>query len=188
VKSQPVTVLRGERCIVRPWRLSDALVLPAIANDPDVARWLLPLFPSPYRLHDAQEWVRRNADADPVLNFALEHDGALAGACGLTIGEPALARAGDASIGYWVGRPFWRRGIATEAVTLLAEHAFAELGVRRLWANIMADNVPSGRVLARAGFVSEATLRAALVDRDGGVHDEQIYVRFAPGCEPRENG
>jgi RimJ/RimL family protein N-acetyltransferase len=183
-----VTVLRGERCIVRPWRLPDALELPAIANDPDVARWLLPLFPSPYRLHDAQEWVRRNADADPVLNFAVEHDGALAGAVGLTMGEPAQARARIASIGYWIGKPFWGRGIATEAVSLLAEHAFAQHGVRRLWANVMAANVGSARVLEKAGFIHEATLRNALVDRDGGVHDEQIYVRFAPGCEPDENG
>jgi RimJ/RimL family protein N-acetyltransferase len=183
-----MAVLRGERCIVRPWRLADALVLPALANDPDVSRFLLPLFPSPYRLHDAQEWVRSNADADPVLNFAIEHDGTLAGAVGLTIGEAAQGRAGVASIGYWIGKPFWGRGIATDAVTMLAEHAFARLGVRRLWANIMAGNGASARVLEKAGFAREATLRGSMVGRDGVIHDEVIYVRFAPGCEPREYG
>lgn len=175
-----MSVLRGERSSVRPWRLQDALLLPEIANDAEVARFMLPRFPHPYRLHDAQAWVRLNQDREPTVNFAIEHGGALAGAVGLILGEAEYGRAGCTSIGYWLGKRFWGRGIATEAVTLLGDHAFASLGVRRLWANVMASNRASARVLEKAGFQHEATLRAAFVDRAGEVQDELIYARLAP--------
>jgi len=180
-------VLRSDACSLRPWRLQDALLLPDIANDAEVARYLMPRFPHPYRLHDAQAWVRLNQNAEPILNFAIDHRGELAGGIGLTPGEPELGRAGVTTIGYWLGRRFWGKGIAAAAVSLLGDHAFAALGVRRLWANVMAPNVASARVLERAGFHHEATLHGALVDRAGGVHDELVYVRFAGGAA-RENG
>lgn len=182
-----MNVLRGEQCSLRSWRLQDALLLPDLANDADVARYTAPRFPHPYRLHDAQAWVRLHHDAEPTLHFAVEHQGALAGGIGLIPGDAELGRAGVASIGYWLGRRFWGKGIAVDAVTLLSEHAFATLRVRRLWANVMAANLASARVLEKAGFRREATLRGALVDRAGGVHDELIYVRFAGGVT-MENG
>jgi RimJ/RimL family protein N-acetyltransferase len=182
-----VNVLRCDTCSLRPWRLQDALLLPDIANDADVVRFMTPRFPYPYRLHDAQAWVRLNQNAEPALNFALEHRGELAGGIGLTPGDPEVGRTGVTAIGYWLGRRYWGKGIATAAVSLLSDHAFATLGVRRLWANVMAPNLASARVLERAGFHHEATLRGALVDRAGGVHDELIYVRFAGGAAV-ENG
>lgn len=171
-------VLRGGRCSLRPWRLQDALLLPELANDADVARFMTPLFPHPYRLHDAQAWVRLNQNAEPTLNFAIEHGGTLAGGVGLMPGDVERGRGGSTAIGYWLGKRFWGQGIATEAVSLLSEHAFATLGVRRLWANVFAPNRASARVLEKAGFRHEATLSGALVDRSGAVYDELIYARF----------
>jgi RimJ/RimL family protein N-acetyltransferase len=173
-----VIVLRGDRCSLRPWRLQDALLLPELANDADIARFMTPLFPHPYRLHDAQAWVRLNQNAEPTLNFAIEYGGTLAGGVGLMPGDEERGRAGSTAIGYWLGKRFWGQGIATEAVSLLSEHAFATLGVRRLWANVFAPNRASARVLEKAGFRHEATLNGALVDRSGTIHDELIYVLF----------
>lgn len=161
---------------MRPWRVHDALALPTIANDPDVARYLTHRFPNPYRLHDAQAWVRLN-QSEPVLNFAIEAEGALAGGIGVTPGS--AEHAGSMMIGYWLGRRFWGRGIASDALVTLTRHAFAELQPHRLWANVMAPNHASARVLEKAGYAREATLRRAIVDRYGGIHDELVYVRFA---------
>lgn len=57
-------------------------------------------------------------------------------------------------VGYWVGRPFWGRGFATEAVRQIVTFAFEDLGLRRLYAHVLAHNPASGRVLERAGFVA----------------------------------
>jgi RimJ/RimL family protein N-acetyltransferase len=164
---------------MRPWRLADALALPELANDIDVARYLPPRFPSPYRLHDAQTWIRNNLDADPTLLFAIECDGALTGSIGLYLGEIESGRGGTAAIGYWLGKPFWGRGIVSDAVTAVSAYAFGELRVRRLCASVVAANVASARVLLKTGFALEATLRSAFVDRDGIVHDELIFARIA---------
>jgi ribosomal-protein-alanine N-acetyltransferase len=174
--------LQGALVRLRSWRPDDVAALPAVANDPDVARHMNHRFPSPYTHEDAQVWVAsQNPDA-PQLHWAIEAGGELAGGIGLTPGT--LEHAGNLMIGYWLGKRFWGRGIATDAARTLAAHAFAEpvLRPRRLWANIMGANAASGRVLERAGFTYEATLRAAIVDRHGGVHDELIFARFADGA------
>lgn len=59
---------------------------------------------------------------------------------------------GEAEIGYWIGRPFWGRGYASEAVRLVVAFAFEDLGLRRLYAHVLAHNPASGRVLEKAGF------------------------------------
>ena len=164
---------------MRPWRLADALALPELANDIEVARYLPPRFPSPYRLHDAQSWVRGHLDEDPTLLFAIECDGELTGSIGLYMGVTDLGRGGTAAIGYWLGKKFWGRGIISDAVIAVSAYAFGELGVRRLWASVVAANAASARVLLKTGFALEATLRSAFVDRDGIVHDELIFARIA---------
>jgi RimJ/RimL family protein N-acetyltransferase len=167
-------VLRGARCTLRPWRLGDAHVLPEVAGDPDVARYMNHRFPSPYTRADAEAWIRLKLDEPQVLHWAIEVGGELAGGIGLTPGE--LEHAGSVMIGYWLGKSFWGRGFASDALRTLTAHVLAELRPRRLWANVMAANAASARVLERADYVREAVLARAIVDRHGGVHDELIYA------------
>ena len=170
--------IRGELVTLRPWGLDDVSALPAVADDPDVARYMNHRFPSPYTREDAQQWIAANSAVDVQLNWAIEFEGRLAGGIGLTPG--ALEHAGSTMIGYWLGRAFWRRGLASDALRALTAHAFAApVRPRRMWANIMSANTASGRVLERAGYTHEATLRRSIVDRHGTVHDELIYARFA---------
>ncbi|HEV2737911.1 MAG TPA: GNAT family N-acetyltransferase [Candidatus Elarobacter sp.] len=167
-------ILHGSRCTLRPWRLDDAAALPEVASDPDVVRYMNHRFPSPYTRADADAWIRLKLDEPDVLHWAIEVDGALAGGIGLTPG--VLEHAGSVMIGYWLGKRFWGRGLASDALRTLTAHALAALRPRRLWANVMAANAASARVLEKAGYVREAVLARSLVDRHGTAHDELIFV------------
>ena len=167
-------ILRGSLCTLRPWQLDDVDALSRVANDPDVARYMNHRFPSPYTRADAEAWIRLKLDEPAALHWAIDVDGALAGGIGLIPGD--LEHAGNVAIGYWLGKRWWGKGIASDALRALTAHALATLRPRRLWANVMGANAPSARVLEKAGYVREAVLSRAIVDREGNAHDELIFV------------
>src|SRR5687768_7234067 len=110
---------------IRPWRAADAKPLLPLADNRKVWLNLADRFPHPYTLGDARRWLKDAAMEAPPRNYALEYDGALGGGIGLQMGEDL--RAGTAEIGYWLGEPYWGRGLATAAVGAFTAHAFAEL-------------------------------------------------------------
>jgi RimJ/RimL family protein N-acetyltransferase len=169
-------MLTGLRCRLRRYALSDAEALARIADDFRVSRWMTAQFPHPYSLADAQAFIALAAAEIPVDKFAVDVDGELAGGAGLQVrgGE----QRGVAECGYWLAQRFWGRGIASEAAALLVSHAFTQRHLRRLEAHVFAGNVASMRVLEKAGFVREALLREAYVERDGTVVDGLLYARL----------
>lgn len=169
-------ILRGTGCTLRPWRVDDVAALPAVAGDPDVVRYMNLRFPSPYTPADAEAWVRLRLEEPEMQHWAIEVGGELAGGIGVTPG--VFEHAGSVMIGYWLGKRFWGRGIASDALRTLTAHVFAVMRPHRLWANVMSANAASARVLEKAGFAREAVLARAIVDRHGTVHDELIYARF----------
>jgi [ribosomal protein S5]-alanine N-acetyltransferase len=167
--------LRGERCIVRPWRLDDAESLAAQANNSRIARQLRDRFPHPYTRRDAAEFLQRASVNAPSADFAIEIQGRAAGGIG-------FVRGGDierytAEIGYWLGEPFWGRGAATEAVALVTAHAFEQWGLLRMFALPFADNAASRRVLEKGGYTCEGILRASCV-KFGEPRDQALYARI----------
>lgn len=158
---------------LRPWRDGDEPILQKLANDALVSRWMTSEFRYPYTIEDAKAWVESCEKVRPTRHFAAEVDGAI-------VGGAAMEPRGDAThhgvvvIGYWLGRDYWRRGIATEIVRLLIERAQVA-GIRRLQAGVFAPNVASARVLEKSGFVLEGRLRQSYVDRDGARADELVY-------------
>jgi len=120
----------------------------------------------------ASEWL-----AGERADLTVRVDGAFAGDIGLY----NEAFSGQAMIGYSMVPGFRGRGIATRAVRLLSAWAF-EIGVRRLVAGTMADNVASQRVLEKAGFVREGVQRSRFAGADGARQDDVTHVLFpAPG-------
>jgi ribosomal-protein-alanine N-acetyltransferase len=79
-------------------------------------------------------------------------------------------------MGYWLGEPFWGRGIMTEAVAGFTHWAFDAFDLQRIFAEPFAGNTASVRVLEKAGFVCEGRMRAS-VFKDGKVLDSFIYAR-----------
>jgi RimJ/RimL family protein N-acetyltransferase len=169
-------------CRLRPYRADDLDALVELADDAAVTRWMTAGFPYPYTRADGESWLAVATVENPTKNFAIEVDGEYAGAVGI------LPRHGEhdgsAIFGYWLGRRFWGRGIASDAARTLARHALRERGLRRLEASVFVPNVASARVLEKAGFRLEGRLRASYVDRDGTVCDALLYARLAGDPDP----
>ena len=157
------------RVRLRPLRVIDAPALADEANDAAVARTLRDYFPHPYSVDDALRFIERAAEGgEPVTQFVIEADGHLAGIMGAFVGEDVMRR--NAEIGYWLGRRWWGRGIATAAVRLIVAYAFGTLHVDRVYAEVFGNNAASVRVLEKAGFAEEYRLPAVIV-KDGEVLD-----------------
>ena len=162
-------------CVVRDWRQDDA---PALARHADNRRiWanLRDRFPSPYTLEDAESWVRHAARALPATDFCIGVDGAAAGAIGLVLRDD-VDRV-SAELGFWLGEPFWGRGIMSDAVAAFVPWAFDRFGLSRIYAQVFAFNPASARVLEKAGFALEATLRRSAVKQDV-ITDQWQFARI----------
>jgi RimJ/RimL family protein N-acetyltransferase len=148
--------LETPRLELRPLAPADAPAIRRLAGDFEVARRTARI-PHPFPEGAAEAFVA-SASADLaaaeeiVLAIAERGDPALLGCCGL------MRRAdGSFELGYWLGRPSWGRGYATEAVSALADHAFRATGAPYLRAGVFPDNLASMRVLHKAGFVESGT-------------------------------
>lgn len=161
-------------CVLREWREEDIAALPALANDWDIAANMRDSFPYPYERKDAELWVRFNLSRAVPENFAIEVEGELAGGAGFMLLQ--AERRGCAELGYWLGKRFWGRGIATAACTALAAYLFETYDLRRVEAHAHGGNLASQRVLEKSGFTREGVLRAAVI-KGGEVRDMHLFGR-----------
>ena len=167
--------MTGELCRLRPYRSGDESAICAVANDFEVVRWMTRRFPHPYTLRDAEEWIAfAMADARKQI-LAIEVDDAIAG--GIAVVPLEGERTGAALFGYWLGRAYWGRGIATEAACMLSDFALQSGDLRRLEATVFAPNVASARVLEKCGFTLEGRSPQLYLDRSGAVCDGLLFGR-----------
>ncbi len=144
--------INTDRLHLRPFRLEDAPVVSRLAGDPDIAR-MTSTVPSPYPVEVAEAWIflqtLKNKRAVHHPRAVTRADGALVGSCGVfkrSAAEP------DYEIGFWIGRPYWGAGYATEAARGLIDAARADLGADCITAGYFEDNDASARVQAKLGF------------------------------------
>lgn len=145
-------VLRTPHLVLRPLQCSDTPAFHKLINDWDICR-RVPDAPFPYPVHKAQEWIEAAAlgrDGGLAEQFAITEaqSGTLVGCIGLRLSKDRYT----AELGYWVGRPYWRRGFAMEAARRLVDWAFAELSLAQVTAVVAADNEASLMVLKHMGF------------------------------------
>jgi len=160
---------------LRPFAISDAHRLQALANNQDVSRYLVDTFPFPYTNADAEWWIETGSRENDAINQVIEYEGGFVGTVGIT---PQTGwRDHIAEIGYWVGEAYWGRGIATAAVRDMTEYAFVTLQYRKLFAPVLAPNNASMRVLEKCGYELECVLKAE-VHKDGGVFDIHQYAIY----------
>lgn len=139
------------------------------------------MIPHPYKPADADWWLNHNAEQAAKLgrsvNWAIrEPGGRMIGAIGFHDYDP---KSHKVEIGYWLAKPWWGRGIMTEAVRAVARAAFEDFGLVRLTANVFEANARSARVLEKAGFSLEGTLRR-FYRKDGRILDGKLYAYVRP--------
>jgi RimJ/RimL family protein N-acetyltransferase len=135
--------------MLRGLRAVDAPRMAELANDFDIAR-MTTRIPHPFAVEHAEDFIARmeRSDGDREAVFAIESEGeGFLGVIGLHPG-PA-----GAEIGYWLGRPFWGRGYATEAAAGVLAWVRADWGRRFIVSGHFADNPASGQVLCKTGFL-----------------------------------
>ena len=166
--------LRLERCTIRDWHQDDAASLTKHANNRRVWLGLRDLFPHPYAIENAHEFLHQATVEKPTTKFCIDVEGATAGGIGIRLGEDVHRHVGQ--LGYWLGEEFWDRGIMTEAVSEFVNHCFNKFPLHRIYAEAYANNPASARVLEKAGFVMEGRLRKNVV-KDGKVLDSLLYAK-----------
>ena len=159
--------------VLRPWRTDDYDSLVLYGNNKLVWRNLTNMFPHPYKLSDAVEWVAIASDSGPSVFLAIEFNGEAVGGVGVIAREGTDFHTGQ--FGYWLGQPHWGKGIATKASRALKNHAFSAERFKRLEAPVFAWNPSSMRVLEKTGFILEGVLRKSAL-KDGYLIDSMMYA------------
>lgn len=133
---------------IEPVQSHHADAVQALASNPEVVATTN--LPDPYPDDGAEQWiayVRPRHEAGDEYAFVVKDGDTVVGVTGLVD-----VQGGTAELGYWVGRPFWGNGYATEGVRQTIEHAFGDLGLTHLFARPLMSNPPSRRVLEKLGF------------------------------------
>ena len=143
-------MLETKRLILRPWTEADAETLYEYAKDPRVgpaAGW-----PVHTDVEESRRIIREVLSAPETYAIVLKETGQPVGCISLKF-HSDLAKADDeCELGYWVGVPYWGRGIMPEAAEVLIRHAFEDLHVARIWCGYYDDNLQSRRVQEKCGF------------------------------------
>jgi [ribosomal protein S5]-alanine N-acetyltransferase len=180
----PAPTLHSERLVLRPLVRGDAYAIAEQAGDRRVAKSLADV-PSPFPVAMAMSWVTARLDrwargGGPT--YAITERTAGPGLIG-TVSMRSVPRDRRAELGYWLGYPSWGRGLASEAVQRIMRWAFVESDLHRVYAQVIAGNRRSQRVLEKAGMTPEGTRRGHLrkgrrfvdVDQYGVLRDEWLH-------------
>ncbi len=141
------------RLILRPWQESDAEALYKYAKDPaigPIAGW-----PPHTSVEDSLNVIRTVFSAPETYAVVLKETGEPVGSIGIMFGDglhSAEMQSDEAEIGYWIGKPYWGQGLIPEAVRLLLQRCFENLGMTAVWCGYYDGNVKSRRVMEKCGF------------------------------------
>ena len=171
----------GDYCI-RSYEYSDQEALIKYANNYNVSRLLRDQFPFPYTKTDAETWLIHACNQEIETNFVIANKNELIGAIGINLQEDVNRF--SAEIGYWIGEPFWGKSISTEALKVFTKFAFENFNLSRIFAHVFEGNDASEKVLLKAGYKKEGTLRKA-VFKEGKFLDQYIYAILAEEFQER---
>lgn len=170
------TSLETARLRLRPVVPADAPAITPLASEWEVARHTARI-PHPYPEGGAGHWIalasgERAEGRGLALAIEERATGRLVGCIGLETGDGE----DRLEIGYWIGRPFWGQGYATEAAGALTDWVFTVPGVRTVHAGVHLGNPASVRVLEKAGYI-RAGRGTHPVPARGGEKEVLIYER-----------
>ena len=161
-------------CKIRKWKLSDAKDLAIALSNRKVQDNLRDGLPYPYTEQDGKDYISDmlSANEDDTFAFAITVDNKVVGSIGVF--RQGNIHRQTAELGYYVAEEYWGGGIMTEAIKQICECVFDKSDIIRIYAEPFAYNIASCRVLEKAGFQYEGTLRSNAV-KNGKVIDMKMY-------------
>ena len=166
--------LEGDTLFMRPIEEGDIPTIAKLANNATIANNTF--VPHPYSKGNAIEFVNtaRNGwknGTEYIFAVCSKETDQFMGAMGLHLQE----RHNLAEVGYWLGEPYWGKGYATQALRLIVQFGFEQVGLNRIQAGHFTHNPASGRVMVKVGLQYEGTRRQAL-RHTKGYRDESRYA------------
>ena len=164
-------------CILKKWDLSDAKDLVKILSDKRILDNLRDGIPFPYTLQDGKEFIASilQANENNTFAFAIAIDNKVIGSITVFRQENIHNKTGE--LGYYLAREYWGKGVMTKAVNQICEYVFNNSDIIRIYAEPFAYNIGSCRVLEKAGFHYEGTLRKNAI-KNGKILDMKMYSRL----------
>lgn len=146
-------VLETERLILRPWRESDAEALFKYASDPEVgprAGW-----PPHKSVEESLEIIKNVFSCEGMWAVELKGSSEAIGCVGYLPAAGSNLDIDDdqCEVGYWIARPYWNKGICSEALAAVVDYCFNVKGFTVLWGDYFPENPASGKVMEKCGFV-----------------------------------
>ena len=164
-------------CKIRRWELSDARDLAAALSNKKIQDNLRDGLPYPYTEQDGKEFISAMlaANESDTFAFAITVNGKVIGSIGAF--RQTNIHNKTAELGYYIAEEYWGKGIMTEAVKQLCDYVFSNTDIIRIYAEPFAYNIGSCRVLEKAGFQYEGTLRSNAL-KNGNVFDMKMYSKL----------
>ena len=167
-------ILSTERLILRPWEESDAEELYRYAKDPRVgpaAGWR-----AHTSVEDSRQIIRNVLTGPEIYAVVWKETGLPVGSVGLHQNSDLAQQDDEAELGYWIGVPFWGRGLAPEAAKELLRRCFEDLNLNRVWCGYYDGNDRSKRVQEKLGFQYQWTSEEVPVPQMGETRREHVNL------------
>ena len=164
-------------CVIelRPFSKADIKSIVKYANNKNVAAGLREIFPSPYTKDDARWWIEHGQFEANSYNLAIAYQSECIGSVGIGLVEGLDEN--TVEMGYWLGEPYWGRGIATFAIKLMTDKVFTQFKLKQILALVAGPNRGSMKALEKNGFRCVAIRKNAIQVR-AGLFDEHKYVKI----------
>lgn len=150
--------METDQILLRRWVETDAEALFKYASDPDVgprAGW-----EAHKSVKESLEVIRTFFNNDSIWAIVLKETGEPIGCIGYYAFGASNIGIGknDCEVGYWVGKPYWNRGVCTQALRLMLDYCVSVKRFENIWADHFIGNPASGRVMEKCGFVDTGML------------------------------
>jgi len=162
-------------CELRTLQPRDAEPMAQYANNERIWQNVRDYFPHPYRIEDAVSFIATECNRETQQNLGVIYEDACIGVIGFYPMQDVYRLTAD--FGYWIGEPFWGKGIISAAISVMAEYIFNHTGIIRLQSSVFDFNKASMRVLAKNGFTLDCIARKGAI-KNGEIVDEYRFSRL----------
>ena len=154
-----ILILETERLILRPWAESDAEDLYKYAKDPLIGP--IAGFPAHTSIENSREIIKNVLSAPETYAVVLKETGKPVGSIGIMLKDNSNLKlnSDEGEIGYWIGVPYWGKGLIPEAMEEILRYGFEDLSLEKIWCGYFDGNNKSWRVQEKCGFVYDHTIK-----------------------------